>query len=158
LTNTNADGTAVTPDGGLSILLTGGNNGSGFPGTTDLTMIAARAGVIQFDYSYASLDPAPFDFSGYLLGSIFTQLTDTDGVSGSATFNVAAGELFGFRVGTTDNIGEPGILTISNFSAPVSETAAPEPGSFLLLLAGAIAVGAAHRWKTLAHRGKESRG
>ena len=42
LTNSNADGTAVSPDGGISVILTGGNNGTGLSGTTDLLAIADR--------------------------------------------------------------------------------------------------------------------
>src|SRR5450759_105242 len=44
LTNsTFANGHAETFDGGLSLLFTGPNDGSGVPGTTDLTMVSRAA-------------------------------------------------------------------------------------------------------------------
>src|SRR5262252_4296042 len=66
LLNQNADGTAVTMDGGLSVVLTGGNNGSGLQGYADLFITAAGTGTVQFQYSYFSLDDPSFDAAGYL--------------------------------------------------------------------------------------------
>jgi hypothetical protein len=63
---------------------------------------------------------------GYLIDGVFTQLADTSGESGFASFSVTFGETFGFRVATVDNQGEPGILTVSDFSAP-APSAVPEP-------------------------------
>ena len=149
LTNMNADGKAITPDGGLSIVLTGGNNGSGQAGTTDLVAFAAGAGTVQFHYSYSSLDFPGADFAGYLLGAAltFTQLADTDGQSGNAMFAVSNGQKFGFRVGTQDNTGEPGILTISSFIAPAGTPSVPEPGTapMLLLAVAGASLAAAYR-------------
>src|ERR1035437_99633 len=79
LTNSNADGTAVSPDGGISVILTGGNNGTGLSGTTDLLAIATGPGSIQFQYTYFSLDDPTFDRAGYLIGDQFTPLADTNG-------------------------------------------------------------------------------
>src|SRR5450759_3823349 len=68
LTNsTFADGHAETFNGGLSLLFTGPNDGSGLPGTTDLTTVVASSGSFRFDYAYSSLDSPGFDFAGYLL-------------------------------------------------------------------------------------------
>jgi hypothetical protein len=136
------DGSAVSPNGGLSVILTGGNSGSGLGGITDLIIIAPVSGLIQFQYSYSSLDSPGNDSAGYLLGSNFFQLTDADGVCnnaacpGTVEFRVSLGEAFGFRVETVDNQGEPGILTISNFSPPSSTTDTPEPrtGPVILVL------------------------
>jgi len=52
LSNTNANGSAITPDGGLSLLLTGGNTGSGLSGTTGFTVAAAASGVVEFQFSF----------------------------------------------------------------------------------------------------------
>src|SRR5262249_28187490 len=131
LTNTNADGSAMTPDSGLTLVLTGPNNGSDLAGTTSLTISAAASGLLQFSYSYSSLDTPEFDFAGYILGATFIQLADTDGQSGSISVPITAGQTFGFRVGSLDNTGEPGVLTISNFNAPSN---VPEPGTLPLAL------------------------
>jgi hypothetical protein len=125
LLNSNADGTAVTPDNGLSLILTGGNNGSYALGSTTFTVTAAGNGWVKFDYLYTSLDLPFYDYAGYLIGMQPVWLADTTGQSGTAWFPVLAGQQFGFVVGTEDNTFEPGVLTISNFDAPAS---VPEPG------------------------------
>ncbi len=134
------NGSAATPDNGNTVVLTGSNSGSGCAGTTDLLTGAQAAGNVQFSYSYSSLDSPGGDFAGYLRGSTFTQLADTNGQSGAVSFPVSNGQSFGFRVGTTDNTGEPGVLSISNFSAPGSVSAVPEPGTTGMAFAGALAI------------------
>jgi hypothetical protein len=136
LVNVNADGTAITPDNGLSVVLTGGNNGSGLAGTTTLKTAAAGNGWVKFDYAYTSKDDPGYDFAEYLLGLQFFWLADTNGDSGSVWFPVLAGQEFGFVVATEDNTIFPGVLTISNFDAP---TGVPEPGMAPI---AAVAVGA----------------
>lgn len=138
LVNSNSDGTAVSPDGGVSVILTGGNNGSGLAGTTDLLAMAVGAGTIEFQYTYSSVDAPGFDWAGYLIGDQFTQLADTNGQFGTATFSVAGGDTFGFRVGTFDNTTEPGVFAISDFSTPASSV--PEPSAWRLVLATAVAM------------------
>jgi len=161
LTNTNADGTVSTPGAGVSAILTGGNNGTGLPGTTDLTIVPAVLGMLHFDYSYTSLDGPGFDWAGYLLGQTSVELVDTDGQSGSATIAVNPGERFGFRVGTMDNTGEPGILTISSFSAPAAGAEVPEPATLSSVVIGLALTGAARlirrRWRALRPRQEENR-
>ena len=148
LSNTNADGTASTPDSGLSLNLVGGNNGTGEPGTTDFVAIAQAAGFVQFDWSYFSLDPFAADDAGYLIGGTFVLLSSNSGDSGGpVNFSVSLGESFGFRVETQDNQNEPGILTVSNFSAPVP-SAIPEPGTAAMLFLSLPVAGGlvARRW------------
>lgn len=149
LTNTNADGSVTTPDNGQTIVLTGGNNGSGLLGMTDLLFTAAGSGPVQFHYSYSSLDFPGSDFAGYLVGNNFTNLATFDGATGSANFTVSLGQPFGFRVVTEDNTGEPGVFTVSDFSAPTGGGAAvPEPGTApVLILAAALAIGAEWRMR-----------
>ncbi len=128
-----------SPDG-LSLVLTGSNSGSGCAGTTDLTINAASSGVVQFDYSYSSLDFPGYDWAAYLLAGLPIQLTDGDPpLSGTVTFQVTAGESFGFRVATADNEGEPGVFAISNFSAPSGVSPVPEPGALQLAALGGFA-------------------
>ena len=119
LTNsTFANGHAETFDGGLSLLFTGPNDGSGEPGTTDLTMVVQSSGMFRFDYLYSSLDLPGYDFAGYLLSGNFFWLADSDGQSGTVSLPVFGGEIVGFRIGSQDNTGEPGVMTITNFSSP----------------------------------------
>ena len=137
-----ANGTvSITPEGWLS--LTGSHTGSAlFPGAhTDLTIQSRGTGQVAFDWLYSSVDIPEFDIAGYLLGSDFTALADTSGQSGAVSFAVTTGTVFGFRVRTLDNEGEPGVLTIKNFTAPVdAQSAVPEPGTFVLLAAGTAAL------------------
>ena len=135
----NSDGTAVTPDGGLTVMLTGGNNGSGFPGWTYLLMTAPANLLISFHYSFSPDawdqvfgDPTfgPGDFGGYFakgkLWPLTAGLVQTT-VEGTTAFAVSAGEGFGFGIQTVDNLGGPATLVISDFEARAA-VATPEPG------------------------------
>ncbi|NCQ98561.1 MAG: PEP-CTERM sorting domain-containing protein [Microcystis aeruginosa L211-101] len=141
-TNNNADGSVNTTGAPASISLTGGDNGSGSSGTTDYTTTAAAAGTVTFDWNYstADIDGPRWDPFGYLLNGSFTQVTNNGGgvvQNGTSTFNVLAGDSFGFRIFTDDNRLGPGSVTISNFSAPV-----PEPSTVLsLLVLGGLGAG-----------------
>lgn len=99
---------------------------------TDYTTTAAGSGPVSFDYDYYnSTDYGPFDGFGYLLNGAFTQIVDNGSQgSGFSQFNVVAGDTFGFRVYTSDDVSGRGTATISNFSAPV-------PGPVPLLGVGA---------------------
>jgi hypothetical protein len=141
LTNSNADGFVDTTGAPASISLTGGNNGSNASGTTNYTTTAAAAGTVTFNWNYSTTDDdVAFDPFGYLLNGSFTKVTD-DGVgvvqNGTSTFNVLAGDSFGFRIFNYDNAGGRGSVTISNFSAPI-----PEPSTVLsLLVLGGLGAG-----------------
>ncbi|CAO5042838.1 PEP-CTERM protein-sorting domain-containing protein [Microcystis aeruginosa] len=141
-TNSNADGFVDTGGAPASISLTGGNNGSDSSGTTDYTTTAAAAGTVTFDWNYSSADSPPWDGFGYLLNGSFSFLTDSPS-NGTSTFNVLAGDSFGFRIATADNLGGRGSVTISNFSAPAPVPASvPEPSTVLsLLVLGGLGAG-----------------
>ena len=143
--NAATNGFVTTNDNGQSIVLTGGNSGSGLPGLTDLLFTATAAGPVKFFYTYHSLDFPTFDYAGYLLANAFTQLADSDGQFGSAMFTVSRGQTFGFRVGTKDNTNEPGILTVSDFSAPSAGGTIPEPATGLMMFVVTVATIAARR-------------
>jgi len=159
LINTDADGSVMTPDNGVTVVLTGGNNGTGLSGTTDLTIVASAAGQVQFSWSYAACDvlgvcdTPGYDNAGYLLNNVFTQLADAP-LTGTTTFTVNAGDTFGFEMGTVDNSGEPGVLNITNFNAPVNGASTPEPGTASTML-GVTALALAGKWWTgRCHRDK----
>lgn len=152
LTNSaDAMGFALTPDGGATVVLTGSNTGSGLEGTTDLTIASLGTGFLTFNYAYSTLDPDPnFDAGYYLLGASVIQVANQDGQSGTITVPVMLGQIFGFRVGTSDNLGEPGVLTISNFSAPAAsgpgDGGVPEPGTWTSLVVASAFFGIGRTW------------
>jgi hypothetical protein len=156
------DGSAVTNDSGFSVVITGGNSGIASAGGSTTFLIAApAAGMVTFDWMYTSGDTntpdcgGPCDAAFYRVGSTSTFLADDtslsapgQSVSGTGvTFSVTSGQIFGFAVDTADNQGGPGVLTISNFSAPPSVTAVPEPGTAFLLFIGISLTAGAHAWK-----------
>jgi len=146
LTNTNADG-SVLPDGDSTFIFTGGNNGSALSGFTDLVIAANASGTVQFTYGYATLDDAGFDRAGYLVGDTFTPFADSDGQFGNVSFEVISGQLFGFRIETDDNLFEPGILTVRDFSAPLADVGVPEPAMWPVLLLIAALAAALRTWR-----------
>lgn len=144
LTNMNADGFAILMPNG-SLVITGGNNGGGNPGTTTFLVSAAGSGQVTFNFSYSSLDAVLAEVAGYMRGSSFTQLADRDGFFGPVSFAVTSGQTFGFRIDTIDNQAEPGVLTISNFQAPLGASV-PEPSTWLTAGLGlAAAIGGRRR-------------
>ncbi len=128
------DGSINTGGAPASITLTGANDFSGNPANTDFTIAAPSAGIVSFDWAYSTAESISFyDPFGYLLNGAFTQLTN-DGVanqSGSASFSVLAGDVFGFRQNSLDSSYGRASTTISNFTAPAA------PGPLPLLGAGA---------------------
>jgi hypothetical protein len=101
---------------------------------------------VTFDWNYSTADvSAFFDPFGYLLNGSFSFVTSSPN-NGTSTFNVLAGDSFGFRVYTLDNRFGRGGVTISNFSAPgpvaPPPTPVPEPSTVLsLLVLGGLGAG-----------------
>ena len=122
------DGSIDTSDAPASITLIGANDNSGRNVKTDFTIAAPAAGIVSFNWYYSTSDIDPtYDPFGYLLNGAFTRLTDNFGAliqTGSTSFAVGAGVVFGFRQDSTDTEGGAGTTTISNFNGP---TAAPGP-------------------------------
>lgn len=142
LTETNSDGTVSTPDGGLTALLVGPNNGSGNSGATDWLITSIGTGIVSFDFSYYSDDTPGYDSAGYYLNGVVTQFANSSGQAGPVSFSVNLGDVFGFEMDSFDNQNGPGIVTISDFSAPginLTSGTAPEPGTGGILLASAAA-------------------
>ncbi len=131
LINNNADGSVITAAAPNSITLRGGDNGTYNPGTTDYVIEALFPGTVSFSWSFSSADDADFDSAGWLKNASYTQLVGSLPWSGSVSFAVSAGDIFGFRATTVDNVNGRGSLAVSQFQAPI-----PEPGSATLLLVG----------------------
>jgi hypothetical protein len=159
----NPNGTATSPDGGLTLVLTGGLSGSGSLGETDFFVGAAASGMVQFNWMFANGVPG-FISGGYLLGAdstatcapACTTLSNSSG-TGNVSFSVTPGEVFGYFV-ITDNqanpiTGDPGILTITNFSAPSSGSPVPEPGTATMFMVAGAAAATCHERGWLRRRG-----
>jgi len=130
------DGSINTGGAPASITLTGADNGGGNK-NTDFTIAAPSGGTVSFNWSFSTADSPFYDPFGYLLNGAFTQLTDNSGATnqtGSASFNVIAGDVFGFRQNSYDSIWGRASTTISLFNGPV---AASVPSPMPLLGAGA---------------------
>ena len=136
------DGSINTGGAPASITLTGADDDGGNQ-NTDFTIAAPAAGTVSFNWSFSTADFVPvLDPFGYLLNGAFTQLADNDGAqnqTGSASFNVLAGDVFGFRQNSLDSIEGRASTTISLFNGPVADgpVAASVPGPLPLLGAGA---------------------
>ena len=138
----------VGPDG-ISITIMGGNNESWDAGYTDLAISAPKSvdATIHFDWSYQTFDtdgPA-YDPFGYFVDNEFSPLTADWGSAtqnGSTSFSVTAGQIYGFRVFTVDNVYGSATATISNFSNSDTQNPAPvpEPGTMILLSTGLMSV------------------
>ncbi|NJK59474.1 MAG: PEP-CTERM sorting domain-containing protein [Oscillatoriales cyanobacterium SM2_1_8] len=128
--NTNANGFVDVTGAPTTIALTGGDNGSG-QGTTDYTIaiLAPANATVAYAWNYTTLDGPFFDPFNRLLAGTPTQLSDSGGLqtqTGTDVFDVAAGQVFGFQILTTDNIFGAATVTISDFVVAVP--AAPTTG------------------------------
>jgi hypothetical protein len=133
LTNINADGSVDTTNAPLGIILTGGDNGSNLPGTTDWTIPINSASEISFDWSYFTLDTPGFDSAGFLLNGIYTPLAILDGdfSTSAVSINVITGDIFGFRAATSSNSDGPPVFRVYSFRNSSSAAAVPEPSTIL---------------------------
>jgi len=147
LTNTgDSNGFVDTAGAPASIVLHGGSSQSGNAGDTDFTIAAAAAGTVSFHWSYFSTDSGSYDSAYFLLNGVPTFLAANNSQGqGDFSVAVAAGNIFGFRVHTEDNIFGDGELTVSNFSAPV-----PEGSTLALLALGAVGVAMRRRGQAAA--------
>jgi subtilisin-like proprotein convertase family protein len=101
----------------FTVLVIGSDNAGGNEGFTDLTVPVTAAVSVSFDWDYVLNDVPGFDAFGYLLNGTFTQLTDpaVGDQSGSETVALVAGDVFGFRSQTDDNLFGNNETVISNF-------------------------------------------
>ena len=141
----------VQPNGSInaftaptSISLTSASDGVdlGQNKNTDFTIAAPFTGTVSFTWAYTTTDELgpEYDPFGYLLNGNFTQLTSNTGAdsqTGSTSFSVIAGQVFGFRQNSLDSLGDPATTTISNFNGPVASGSASVPGPLPLFGLGA---------------------
>ncbi len=130
--------TTGTPN---SIVEVSSNNNTG-PTATLFTIASLGSGIVTFDWSYNTTDAdgSEHDPFGWLLNNTFTQLT-TDGLfgtqSGTESFAVETGDIFGFVALTTDSIEGTATAVISNFSAPAISNV-PVPAAVWLFGSGLV--------------------
>lgn len=120
----------------LSILEISSDVGCCASSNMDFTIAAAANSTIQFNWNYTTSDAdGPFyDPFGWLLNGVFAQLTNDFGSaaqSGTTSFLVAAGDVFGFRQRSLDSWLGSASTTISSFS--VTSESVPEPATLLLM-------------------------
>lgn len=127
---------AVDVVGSVSSQAGGGDPNTRRTTTWSLTNTGPNA-LINIDWALDAFGGSNQSAS-YLVNLVDVVLSSVSGDSGNITnLPLASGANFGFRVTTTDNNGDPGILSITNFSAtPItSPTSVPGP----LPLAGGVA-------------------
>ncbi|WP_439544800.1 PEPxxWA-CTERM sorting domain-containing protein [Sandarakinorhabdus sp.] len=95
----------------------------------------------QFRYLTRDIDGSNFDRAGYFINNDFVQLSQDDMLQysynfGTYSFDVQAGDTYGFYMFSNDSFGGRAILTIG---------AIPEPSSWAMLIAGFGLVGASLR-------------
>jgi serine protease AprX len=109
----------VTVDDGppVEVFVTGGDDGVG--GDTDFQIEIPMDGTITFDWGYQSTDTGTFDTGGYAINGSYTQLAANNSqvpfFNETATVEVSAGDIFAFRVNTTDGLFGPGVFGATNF-------------------------------------------
>lgn len=115
---------------------------------TSFTITAPTGGTVSFDWSYLTYDwNAYYDPAYFLLDGTPIQLTDDSltSDSGSGSYGIASGTVFGFDILTTDGGYGHSVLTVSNFVWTADPSSVPEPGTIALFGAGLIGLGALRR-------------
>lgn len=121
----------VSPSSGDATMITLTSDTSGTGGFTDFFITIPADGTVTFDWFFDNTDLPAFETSGYLLNGTRIELSPLgvpSVITLMETVPVMAGDVFGFYVESADGIDAPGMLEISNFSAPV-----PVPAAIWLL-------------------------
>jgi hypothetical protein len=129
-----------------SVTLVSSDDGGGGK-NQDFTLTATTAGTVNFDWSYLTTDTSKknqpkSDPFGWLLNGVFNQLTADKGninQSGSVSFAVNVGDVFGFQAQSSNSKNGAATTEITNFSGPVP-AAVPLPASAWLMVAPMLAL------------------
>ncbi|MEZ4963079.1 MAG: proprotein convertase P-domain-containing protein [Saprospiraceae bacterium] len=123
----NSNGSINTAGAPASITINGSNNGSGAAGQENYNINVPQSGVINFTWTYNTVDAAFFDPPGYTLNGVFTQVLAGFVTAGTGTvaLPVVQGDVFGFSQRTVDNVFGAGNMVITNFSGPAGLAAPP---------------------------------
>ena len=132
--------------------ITGSNNGTDEDTALYLQSFTSSQ-VISFTWQYASLDDTGtnLDPAGWYLNGNETQLSVNGDPgttsSGSFSWTVHSGDVFGWYVFSVDSIGGAGMLAVNEDLAPPPPPppAIPEPANAALMMAGLAALFAAVR-------------
>jgi len=130
--STDSNGTVVVNEDG-SVTLGGANDPlpeqPRWNALTSLTTTALEAETAQYLWSYLTTDGAFYDKPQYLVGGEWLTLAEgsTQSATGYIEVVLAAGDLFGFRVLSTDSCCGIGFLTIAVGSPTPSPEPTPEP-------------------------------
>jgi len=133
--STDSNGTVVTNEDG-SVTIGGANNPlpeqPRWNALTSLTTTALEAETAQYLWSYLTTDGAFYDKPQYLVGGEWLTLAEgnTQSATGYIEVVLAAGDLFGFRVLSTDSCCGIGFLTIAVGSPTPSPEPTPEPDPY----------------------------
>jgi hypothetical protein len=118
----NSDGQTNTTGAPTSISMTSGDNQSGTSGTNDFTITAPLTGLITFSWTYSTSDGPFFDYPLFGVNNTFSTVNGFSNAGGNSQsgsqpcVSVNQGDVFRFRMFTTDNIVGPATCVFSNFS------------------------------------------
>ncbi|MCZ2140191.1 MAG: GEVED domain-containing protein, partial [Bacteroidia bacterium] len=129
LTQNNSNG-VVNPVSPTTITISSGTNGSGLPGSTEVSIPINCAGVVSFNWTYTHADAfgSLFDYPQYAINSnpdsLFTNFIQggSNSQSGIQNLYVNAGDTIHIKIVTIDNDLTPCNMTFTNFSAPKPPT------------------------------------
>ena len=134
---------SVSPSTGDATMITLTSDTTETGGFTDFFITVPLSGTISFDWFFVNDDLPAFETSGYVLNGARTELS-LGGLPSVVVLPtmvaVVAGDVFGFYVESLDGIDAPGMLEISNFSAPV-----PLPAAIWLLGSALLGLGVFRR-------------
>jgi hypothetical protein len=132
--------TSGAPD---KVVMTSANEGGGWKGWNDsmLSIKAEQAGMVSFSWNYRTDDARGrpgWDRFGIWLNGVFKVLIDTHigkvEQSGVYSFMVSKGQIFGFKIASSDSLNGGATTSISDFkTTPLAQ----EPASLVPLPAAA---------------------